>query len=583
MKNGTITRRMDSVLNDLENEFKSLYTIADFQREFNALKAAGNKSNRPSVLAKLFVMFDSCGIKYEKDQDATYYANLIRNSNIPDTSEIVVRMFNALFKLYREYPSPEDYMKRIVDRMTLERRKAGVDQWQEDTLRIRILKQFIKYGEYLVAAEFGGRKTIQDYVKDKIGRKPSDEDVIESIDDRVFDGLENADKGQKRPDGKYGLLKVADDLATGKFRTGGATKKQLYLFAMVYGMTYYSENSDQIFIPESDIEKNLFRDYYTNNLMRFISDTYKDESSKSKYVNPSGQGINYKNFAEMIYLYYIAGDHTPQDKVRLSHEMIERVKGNEFKSGKPSVLPAEKGTQYFRAKFFGDPNEGDLYSEDILRLPEEEFERFICDNYDCDIYETKEGTADQKVSELQLSSEQNTAYENYKLILQDLSDLGVPLDSCNYGLSFADVAAYIEYGNEYMCDRRPDIDREQFNEFVELLKKINEFLGYTHKEARSKLDVKKERTEPLKKKIKALDVSSPSDITRTSMIVAYYYYFNAYYEDEEDEKMMNFEELFGDFKKGVDEILEKSYYQPLSGKNIFDVLVVFSSYAYLNL
>jgi hypothetical protein len=35
-------------------------------------------------------------------------------------------------------------------------------------LLIRILKQFIKYGNYLVDVDFGGRKAICDYVKDKI-------------------------------------------------------------------------------------------------------------------------------------------------------------------------------------------------------------------------------------------------------------------------------------------------------------------------------------------------------------------------------------------------------------------------------
>lgn len=67
------------------------------------------------------------------------------------------------------------------------------------------------------------------------------------------------------------------------------------------------------------------------------------------------------------------------------------------------------------------------------------------------------------------------------------------------------------------------------------------------------------------------------------MIVAYYYYYNALHEDDGNDKWKNFEEVFNNFKKDIDSKLEAAYYQPLSGKNIFDVLVVFSSYAYLNI
>ena len=51
------------------------------------------------------------------------------------------------------------------------------------------------------------------------------------------------------------MLKLADDLSDGKFRSGGATRKGLYLFAMVYGMTYCpgGENSGELFDYETDI------------------------------------------------------------------------------------------------------------------------------------------------------------------------------------------------------------------------------------------------------------------------------------------------------------------------------------------
>ncbi len=568
---GTITRRIDSVLDGLQSEFKSLCDRADFENKIEALRIAGAKSDRSSKLRKLFDMFDMCGIEYERGKDYAYYEELVRNADLPSFSEIEDRMLLALFSIYEDYPSPEDYMRRIVDRLCYEE-----DGWENDTLRVRILKQFIKYGNYLADAGYSGRKTICDYVKEKTGQKTTDEITLAILDDGIFDGLETATKAQKKPNGKFGLLKMADDLASGKFRAEGATKKSLYLFAMVYGMTYYSGDEDTAGIIDfrTDIETNLFRDYYANNLMRFISDVYMGRLCEFE-VDPSGQGINYKNFAEMIYLYYISKDYSPQAKIRLSSEMIKRVQNSQLKQGKKDT-DTIGGTVFYR----------DLFSEDILSKPESEFEKFICENYDCDTYagsyETKDGTKDQKIGPIQIETEQNSAFAEYQAILKALVKRGVALENCNYGLWFTDVAAFRKKGYENLCGRIAEIDRDKFNEFMELLLGINNFIGYTVDETVSSQNSEQEWNEPSKMKTKALYVESPAAVTRTSMIVAYYYYYNAVHENDADGRWKNFEEVFNNFKRDIDPKLEAAYYQPLSGKNIFDVLVTFSSYAYLN-
>lgn len=577
----TITRRMDSVLNGLQEEFRSLCTAEDFESKLEALRKAGAKSDRSSKLRKLFDMFDMCGIKYERGKDNEYYENLVRNSDIPTFAEVEDRMLLALYTRYKEYPSPEDYMKRMVDRLCCEE-----DGWENNTLRIRILKQFIKYGNYLADAGFGGRKTICDYVKDRIGKKPSDEDVLAWVDDGVFSVLDTATKPQRKPEGKFGLLKAADDLAAGKFRAEGATRRSLYLFAMVYGMTYYSGSGadGEILDFKTDIETNLFCDYYANNLMRFISDVYRGKLCEYE-LDPSGQGINYKNFAEMIYLYYISKDCSPQDKIRLSCEMIKRVQEKQFKKGGPEP-EIERGTVFYRGLFRHDSADS-LFSEDILNLSDMQFEEFICENYNCDTFagtrETRNGPVDDKTGVFQLETEQNSAFRVYESILLDLTERGMALENCNYGLWFTDVAAFKKKGCENICDRRQDIDRDKFGEFMELLLGINNFMGYTVDENDSSQNGQQEWTEPSKMKTKALYVSSADAVTRTSMIVAYYYYYNALHEGDGNDKWKNFEEVFNNFKKDIDLKLEAAYYQPLSGKNIFDVLVVFSSYAYLNI
>ena len=584
MQKGTITRRMDNVFDGLQSEFRSLCDIEDFKAKLLALKKSEGRSDRSSKLRILFDMFDACSIEYERGKDYEYYENLVMNSNIPKFSEIEDRMMLSLYNKYSDYPTPEEYIKRIVDRLSCDE-----DDWDSDTLRVRILKQFIKYGNCLtyVASRGGQKETINiycggAYIKKYMTHKNEDKNItiaklidgLHLLKDDIFDVLLTATKAQKKPSGTYGILKMVDDLASGKFRTGGATKKSLYLFAMVYGMTFYSSTSD-IIDYKTDIETNLFRDYYNNNLMRFITTAYRGKLCEYD-LDPSGQGINYKNFAEMVYLYYISKDCSPEEKIKSSNEMIFRIQTESFNKGAKNVAQTENQTMYYKGLVKNlDKN---IYCEDILSKDEAAFEEFIYENYNCDTHADS-----HSVGELQLETEQHTAHMEYLTILKDLIDLGMDLSHCNYGLWFTDVAAFKKKGYKNICDRRTDIDKEKFEEFIELLLGINSFMGHTVNEDVSEKTTESECSTPSKIKTKALYVDSPSDITRTSMIVAYYYYYNALHENDGREKWKNFEELFNDFKKGIDEKLEASYYHPLSGKNIFDVLVAFSSYAYLNI
>ncbi|MCI8482999.1 MAG: hypothetical protein HFH41_01510 [Lachnospiraceae bacterium] len=588
IRTGTITRRMDRAFYGLDQEFQSLYDRMDFEKKIEELKGAGGRSNRPGILAGLFEMFEACGIEYEKGGGDDYYEELVHRVKLPSFSDIEDRMLYAVYEKYGDYPSPEEYMNRIVQRLSFPE-----DHWEQDTLRVRILKQFIKYGDCLDGMKdrngkklVGGKNTIKNYIKRKLGRNPKEAEWWELADEGVFLEFESelrkvreeaarlgpeAKKEKKKAreqikalgklNGKYGLLKLADDLAAGKFRTEGGTKRYLYWFAMVYGMTYHTGIDHEAGEDQRDIEKNLFQDYYTNNLIRFISDVYKGRLCEYE-ADPSGQGINYKNFAEVIYLYFIAGDDRPEEKLRRSAEMINRVCSKEDDCRKETEI--SQGTLYFRSFFGRNPEQELLLCEDVFHLSETEFERFIRENYNCSTYieeEQEEGVTGRKVGELQIETEQNTAFAVYQSVLQDLQDLEIPLKSCNYGLWFTDLSAFRgrrESGN--LAGWTGEEDEKKLEEFWELLAGANRFLEDTLEEN-----------------------ASTRKVTRTSLIVAYYYYYNALHENDGRGKWRSFGELFGNFKRGIDEKLEQAYYQPLSGKNLFDVLVVFSSYAYLNL
>ena len=581
---GTITRRMDAVLTGLQSDFRALCDIRDFENKLKALQEAGDQSDRGSKLRALFDMFDLCGIPYEKGQNNEYYEKLIRMSAIPTSSEIEDRMLCALYKRFREYPTPEQFMTRLVDRLSFPE-----DHWENDTLRLRILKQFMKYGSYLTAAGVGGKAIITSYVKEKSGlEKPSAEQILQLVDDGVFQALDRSESCNADPDEKQApavqkktknqkkdakrrveLLRIADDLASGKFRTEGSTRKTLFWFAIVYKMTYYSGEGD--YADERDIEEKLFRDYYTNNLMRFVTDAYRGRAGELE-IDPSGQGLNYKNFSEMVYLYYLCKDYAPQEKIKRACKMIDSIQKSQLKHGRPETSK-QFGTKRFR-RYFKQENIVDVPSEAALNLPEDAFAAFLCEYYNCDTfdgqYQTKSGTKDKILGAIRLETEQNSAFLEYNKLVKQLKNLGRDLEDCSYGLWFTDVDAFRMKGYHNICDHDPEIDRDEFGRFMELLISINSFMRG------------KDAGKPQRKQT-ALSVSSAKEITRTSLIVAFYYYYNAAHEDDGISKWKRFEEVFHSYETTLNPILEAANYQQLSGKNIFDVLVVFSSYAYLNI
>lgn len=556
MTAGTITRRLDSVVNSLEETFQCTCTAVDFKMKLEGLKQArrtGNRSSRASILSGLFRMLDSCGIPYERGRDDAYYEDLVKTARLPTFADVETKMMRSLYERFEAYPAPEEYMARIV------RRLAGEGNRNEaDSVRLRILKQFILAGDYLAGAGYGGRLTVQRYVKEKMGKKPSQADILAQLDDGVFAVLADAEKAQRRPEGKYGLLKLADDLAGGKFRTEGATKEGLYLFAIVFGMTYYSGSGEEIVDVRTDIERNLFRDYYANNLMRFLTQAYQGRECEYE-MDPSGQGINYKNYAEMVYLYYLCQKLPPQEKLQRAAAMIQRIQTSQFDAEAGRVQPeGSHRTRRFQARF----------TEDVLALPEPEFEKFLCQNYACNTYSGESfrnrygKQVDQSLGPMQLERAQESAAKAYDSILRQLEELGVSREECSYGLWFTDVQELQNKAGQAAGD---DADAGKRERFIRLLVSVDSLLGGAA--ARSR----------------ALPQADPNSITRSQLIAAYYYYYNAKHETDSAERWKDFAELFRSFKRGVDHYLEAVGYQTLDGRNLIDVLIAFSSYAYLNL
>ena len=579
----SITRRMKMMRSDI---YKSMLSRRDFEIKLAKLRET-NDSQQPTICAAICGMFNEIGVMCENGRDYSYYEELIRNTDLPSFEDIELRIMETMFENFEQYPTPEVYMSRIVKRLS-----NPSDGWNEDSIRLQILKRFIKYCDCLsFQAEsgkvhvYGGDAYLKKYAKEKKGSPiKKDENFLEYIDEGAFKVLSSATKAQLKSDGTYGILKLADDLAQGKFKAGGATKRDLYMFAIAFMMTY-SANSDpsaleteEIVDYNSDIEKNLFNDYYANNLMRFITAAY-DGNLSAFELDPSGQGINYKNFAEMVYIYFISKDcekYTPSEKLKKATEMIERLKQTKKSS------PFDDNTTCFYKT---------LFTEEILALSETEFESFISENYDCDVEfedEDKNGKMYKgKKGALQLQTSQNTAFDKYNEIIKKMehgdSEVSSLLrENCNYGLWFVDVSMIEKTSRNVLRDFSEGKDPDKIDRFIKLLYGINMFLGQLFIESESSVTEEQEHTDPSKRMIKKMSIEKPEDLTRTALITAFYYWYNQRFEQSGTDK--NLFDVFNDYTDstiGLNYYLEAAGYQPINDKNIFDLAVIFSSYAYL--
>jgi len=159
------------------------------------------------------------------------------------------------------------------------------------------------------------------------------------------------------------LLKTADDLASCTFRTNGSTRKDLYIFAFAFGLKIYRDKSSPEYDKFSDIE-NLFFDVYNDDLFRYLEESdFRDSNAI-----PNGEGVNYKNFAEAICLYYLTKEEplTRYERYEKAMKCIELCKE---KSGGHSE---DTGNTVFYKK---------LYWDEILNVNENNLIDFVRMNY----------------------------------------------------------------------------------------------------------------------------------------------------------------------------------------------------------
>ncbi len=203
----------------------------------------------------------------------------------------------------------------------------------------------------------------------------------------------------------WALLKLCDDLANGKFYDNGKTRVALYHFALAFGMTLKLTPEDP-WDPERDIRKNLFEDYYGDNLVRFLQKEYTDAKFLSETEKePSGEGINFKNYAESIYLYYLYRQDlplTPCERIDRAEKAITQcVKKSKTYTGPGPDLLRQDQTRMYR----------DAFVDFVVDAPEDQLVDRILENYYVD---TDKGTR------IGVANQENTAYDTLIAYLEQL-------------------------------------------------------------------------------------------------------------------------------------------------------------------
>ncbi len=621
-----ITIRSAAATDELWEEFqKRLVTKAQINRQLGRLRDAEGKSDWMQEEAKMRHLL----IQYVPDkqkrllkqrQSLSFYETLVEgavahNKRIPSTSLAMEQhMLRLLYQKYPKYATAEEFMLRNVDSL-----EEPEDGWQKDTLRLRILKRLIKYGD---CAGYGGERSLAAYIEKKFQPKrkstqkvlPFLKENLYRIDDSIFDLLET----EKKDATIRQILQAADNLAKGQFASQGGTLRNLYRFAAAYGMTFYPDDgiSTRPYEVDRDIEVNLFQDYYAANFMLYITQAYTDEvSSASNWtrVMPTGRGMNTKNYAEVIYLYYLTKDDlSGGEKIKRAEELIQKLKQTS-NTAEPEV--DTKGKMGFSQR------SRQLLMEEVVNLREEDLEAFLRKYYS---WEKDERGA--FFSEY----EQNSAYQELDGILSELEHKTARGMKTHYTYGLWPPTLQKPVGKNWKNPLKNQTEAQEG--FWKLLAAMDHYLRHlvyhenrasmrfrfpitgafierqqrpvaTHaldKAAKAKnydmeieadIESRKE-ADLLNRKFENEEKScvmqwSPENVSRSALIGIFYYRYNEkMYQQTEGlpwDRMPGFKEAFEKFQEEVNRHLKKANYAPFSGKNIFDVLVAFSSYYYLYL
>ena len=355
-------------------------------------------------------------------------------------------------------------------------------------------------------------------------------------------------------------------------------------------------------------------DWYNNNLKRFLDPYAQIDHAGGLEIDPSGYGINYGNWVEMVYMYCIQKPNkrrnkegmTPREKLRMASRLISQVQdaveeiqkvtgadlvtlreAREVLGDEKPEIPCSPFLEEISTSFYvgnAAPAVMKLNGKEasnVFQLKEDDFVRYLLLNYECDA---------GKRNPFLLRSFHRSAVQCYHEALDRLdsilkNDGGKRNDQdnvCNYGLWYAcpvsssapeTKKAYEEKLYERLKHRA---SREQVHQLCILLKRMNDVIGYAPSER--PMDGKNDR-DKTRFGVPAALRCSDSKVTRSSLLAVYYYIYTQ--ENKDSHWAVSFEKVYNEMEAMTREPLLRSGYMPLSKKSLFDQMLVFSAFDFL--
>lgn len=342
-----------------------------------------------------------------------------------DEIEITSEMCRCFYKILRKGANEEEKRSQAAKNATA-KTLADCFAVYEPDMRITSINSIVMYFYKRVYDELDKRV-------ENCTVKPS------TYNDATKKGGDLYEKNRKKM-GFYNfeLLQIVDDLSKARFSSRGKTREYLYIFAIAFDIRRVENEHPERIV---DIEKNLFWDYYADNIVNNLPKVAGLGDDSDVFID--GYGVNYKNFAEVIFLWSLEQkDKTPKERLKMAYDIIEYCK----KEGK-----TEEG--FFKdvsnSKAFDTKTE--IYKDEFSKMkkfPEEKFKEFIIENYPCK--STNSGI-------MQISAEQRTAGEiireqekkvNY-LLKRVVEDLLYDVTEEDLFWRFSEDSILADFFNEY--------------------------------------------------------------------------------------------------------------------------------------
>ena len=364
------------------------------------------------------------------------------------------------------------------------------------------------------------------------------------------------------------LLSMIDDFAVCRFDEQRTTRELIYVFAIAFKMTVYTGAENEIFDKFTDVQKNLFYDIYADNFVN----RYKKDS----FIELDGYGVNFKNYAELCFIYAIRnrGKMLSSEVLEKAYTLIEECR----KNGKTKEELEE-------SKKILSTQLTDKYKEEFVKFylngSEEDFVEFVINNCVCISNTTKtKNSSDNRTAQCLYKSLYKEVTELERRVLEEVIDIEVTeyLDdsinfyneweklymntvrcaNCEYRSEYRDFKSCIGYlgdnnkncvsmFNDYL-EKGPDKAKAKEDIEYNLRKKLKEELIkplWDIKEVYKDIEDESflELLEQLQKEFKdSVTVASSGNflidnVTRTKFIALYYYYLILKLQDPESDDL----------------------------------------------